>query len=111
MKSNDITLNHFSDKAGIPDFKNIIIDDKEFARLSIDVQYQEFPYAQNVPLSIGTNFTGLVAGVKWNQRIIDITPIKNNIFKYYVSGEYKWSFLGINIYTQSKRFEGKIVLD
>ncbi|NGM73749.1 hypothetical protein [Sphingobacterium sp. SGL-16] len=110
-KSNDITLNHFSDKAGIPDFKNIIIDDKEFARLSIDVQYQEFPYAQNVPLSIGTSFTGLAAGVKWNQRIIDITPIKNNLFQYYVSGEYKWSFLGINIYTQSKRFEGKIVLD
>ena len=108
-KSNHITLNNPLNAGGWQ-HKYTVIDDKQFARLIMSLHYQELNKSQPpLLLSAGSSLNGLVGGVKWNQKSIDFIPTANNSIQYYISGEYKWSFLGINIYTQSKRFEGKIV--
>ncbi|HLS37061.1 MAG TPA: hypothetical protein VK023_02205 [Sphingobacterium bovisgrunnientis] len=111
-ESNFITFNKPSNNIGSPYHNYYVIDDKQFARLFISLMYQKSINPQQyTPLSAGTNLSGLVAGVKWKQISLNITPLGNNSFQYHVSGQYEFSFIGIKIYNQSKRFEGEIVFD
>ena len=55
--------------------------------------------------------SGLVSGTKWNVHSIQVDKPKNtNYCNYFVSGSVDWRIMGLNLYSESKIFEGKVIL-
>lgn len=55
--------------------------------------------------------SGFVSGTKWNVHTIHVDKPKNkNYCNYFVSGSVDWRIMGLKLYSESKIFEGKVIL-
>ncbi|MCK8520013.1 hypothetical protein M0D21_00420 [Aquimarina sp. D1M17] len=62
---------------------------------------------QQIPLYGVASQSGFISGFEWRLTSMNITENKDdNLRQYAVSGLLKWNLFGINLYTQSKHFNG-----
>lgn len=86
--------------------KSIVIEDNLTSKMNLSVGYTEKEL-----LTAQCIREGFVSGTNWHPiSIIVNKSTGENQYVYSVYGTLEWSLLGITIYSQSKKFEGKIEL-
>ena len=86
--------------------KSIVIEDDLTSKMNLSVSYteKELLTAQSIR-------EGFISGTNWHPiSIILNKSTGENQYVYSVYGTLEWRILGITIYSQSKKFEGKIEL-
>lgn len=109
----DNTIFNETDNQGLsPHSKKFILLDNKLSKIIIGIQYQyDLSKTDITVLSAYTSVSGLIAGTKWESNGIQISKKDKNTFTYNVYGHYKWSILGIQVYTQYKYFEQDFTLE
>lgn len=80
------------------------------SNISLDIFFGE-ENNDLVIISANCMKSGLISGTKWNVHSIHVDKPKNkNYCNYFVSGSVDWRIMGLKLYTESKIFEGKVIL-
>jgi hypothetical protein len=80
------------------------------SNISLDIFFGE-KNNDLVIISANCMKSGLISGTKWNVHSIHVDKPKNkNYCNYFVSGSVDWRIMGLKLYTESKIFEGKVIL-
>lgn len=86
--------------------QRIVIDDNLTSKMSLSVNYT----AKEL-LNAQSSREGFISGTNWYPISIILNKSNGeNQYVYSVYGTLEWRLLGITIYSQSKKFEGKIEL-
>jgi hypothetical protein len=81
-----------------------------FSEIQLSIQYNKEKNDVK-PIEAFTSRTGLVLGIKWNPKAIELHRIeKTKSYTYKVVGIKEWSILGLGVYNEFKRFNGTIYL-
>jgi hypothetical protein len=105
--SNNSTKSNFS---GNSFHQDVILEKNLTSVISLDIYFGE---EKNDLVIISANCMkgGLIIGTKWNVHSIQVDKPKNkNYCNYFVSGSVDWRIMGLNLYSESKIFEGKVIL-
>ena len=88
--------------------KTIVLDENLVFDINMSLTYSDVNN-EYVPIESHSSMTGFISGYEWELKTVQAESIsQNNYGKYEVLGILKWNFFGINIYSQSKSFEGII---
>lgn len=86
--------------------ERIVIEDNLISKITLSVNYT----AKEL-LTAQSSREGFVSGTNWHPISIILNKSNGeNQYVYSVYGTLEWRLLGINIYSQSKNFKGKIAL-
>jgi hypothetical protein len=91
-------------------YQYVSLEKKLTSEIWLDIYFGE---EKNDLVIISANCmkSGLVSGTKWNVHSIQVDKPKNkNYCNYFVSGSVDWRIMGLNLYSESKIFEGKVIL-
>ena len=86
-----------------------ILQDNLTTNIAISVSFGENTIEKKL-LNASVNRNGFVSGTDWQTTNMNINKVDNNNYKYNVSGTIDWKILGITLYTEMKKFSGKIEL-
>lgn len=89
-------------------FKTITLEDNLISNIKLSVLVGENDLEVKI-LDAYCNRSGYVSGTEWNLTNVHVVNDKN-FGNYTVSGTMEWKIFGINVYSESKFFTGKVVL-
>ena len=93
-------------------FTSVILENHWVTKYDLGLNYgKETTSKRNTPISAYSGTTGLVMGTKWKTQNISVLKTSDNDkFKYVVYGIVEWKLLGATLYTQSKVYQGSVLL-
>lgn len=103
-------LNNISEKV-INDFLIVKVIDKSLTNsLILSIKYSKL---NNVTIlkTANASKSGFVMGINWNPTMINVHKKNEKSINYYVVGQKEWRLLGLKIFSESKKFNGKINLE
>lgn len=91
--------------------KYIVLEDNIPFNINANIRII-FVEGKYLALSNTSNLTGFISGFVWEQTNTPIVKFNNDGIGFYnIDGSLKWNLMGMNIYTESKTFEGSFKLD
>ena len=106
--TNRITITEDYNKKNNSKIKQIVLEDNLTFDINMLVKYS-IDENKYIPIESNSFLTGLVSGYVWEFKSIDTNNYKpNEKSEFIANGILKWNLFGINIYSESKTFNGTI---
>ena len=103
----DTVLNYVGNSYG----KDVLLEDNLATQIRASIMYGKDSTGKKL-LKATASRDGFVSGTYWEPSHFLVSKLDNrNNYEYLVIGTLEWKILGIRLYTESKKFNGKIKLD
>ncbi|SRX55511.1 hypothetical protein [Aequorivita sp. CIP111184] len=106
--SNRITITKDYNKKNDSKIKQVILEDNLTFDINMLIKYS-INQNEYIPIESSSFLNGLVSGYDWEFKSINTNNYKpNEKSEFTANGILKWNLFGINIYSESKTFNGTI---
>lgn len=107
-KSNKILINKSYNIKNNSEIKQVILEENLTFDINMIVKYS-IEQDQYIPIESNSFLTGLIVGYVWEFNSINTNKLKTNgKSEFNAVGNLKWNIFGINVYNESKIFNGTI---